>query len=336
MSCKRVSIEEFQKKVVNQYTNVIGSAVGGKVLDCSDEFFAEAANLIKPGKAVQDLTKFVPTGKWFDGWETRRHNTAGADWVTFKMGVASAQIIGVEVDTDNFKGNCAPEISVEAGQNFDGDEIKEWESVIDKIEAGPHQQFFFVRDSGLTEKNYTHIRLRMYPDGGIARFRCYGKVVPTKAAEGAIIDTAAVGNGGVAIDCSDQHFSPASNILLPGRGVNMGDGWETARSRGDHYDWVIVRLGTETDIKKVVVDTMHFRGNFPQKINIKAINTKDESNLTDKSAGWTEIVPDSPTGADKELEYPIEGGKKYTHVMLWMIPDGGIKRFRVFGIPTSA
>ncbi|CAN3376152.1 hypothetical protein DIURU_003757 [Diutina rugosa] len=328
---KTLSAEQFQSQIVNNYTNVIGKQVGGQVLSCSDEFFAEAANLIKPGKAVQDLTKFVPTGKWFDGWETRRHNTEEADWVIFKMGVASAQLIGVEVDTDNFKGNCAPEISVEAAQNFDSDDITEWETVIDKVECGPSQQFFFVRDQGLTDKNYTHVRLRMYPDGGIARFRAYGKVVPTNLTKGAVIDTAAVGNGGVAIACSDQHFSPASNILLPGRGVDMSDGWETARSRGaDHFDWVIVRLGAATNIKKVVVDTAFFRGNFPQKINVSAISTSDESTLSVKS-DWTEIVPNSPTGADKELEYPVDGDAVYTHVLLKMIPDGGVKRLRVFG-----
>lgn len=326
---KILSIDEFQQQIVSNYANVIGKEVDGKVLSCLDEFFAEASNLITPGKAIVDETKFVASGRWFDGWETRRHNPEEADWVVFKMGVTLAQLIGVEVDTDAFTGNCAPEISVEAAQNFDNDDITLWEPVIDKVACGPSQRFFFVRDEGLTNKNYTHVRLRMYPDGGIARFRCYGKVVPN-AKPGSEIDSAAVGNGGVAIACSDQHFSPASNILLPGRGHDMSDGWETARLRGDHFDWVTVRLGLETAISKVVVDTAFFRGNFPQKVNISAINTTDEDSLSLK-LDWTEIVPNSPTGADKELEFKIEGGKKYTHVCLKMIPDGGIKRLRVFG-----
>jgi allantoicase len=116
----------------------------------------------------------------------------------------------------------------------------------------------------------------MFPDGGIARFRLFGVVVPVFPESATTVDLAHVANGGLAVAYSDQHFGRASNILLPGRGVNMGDGWETRRSRGpDHCDWVVVKLGAEGVIKKVVVDTAHFRGNFPKMVKLEATNTQN-------------------------------------------------------------
>jgi len=112
----------------------------------------------------------------------------------------------------------------------------------------------------------------MYPDGGIARFRLFGVVVPVFPEDpSAIIDLAHVANGGLAVAFSDQHFGRASNLLLPGRGVDMGDGWETKRSRGgEHTDWVIVKLGTQGIIEKAIIDTAHFKGNFPQYAKLEA------------------------------------------------------------------
>lgn len=325
----KVSEEVFYHDIVNNYTDVINEKVGGKVVLFSDEFFAEASNLITAGDPIQDKTRFVPTGKWYDGWETRRHNTEEADWVVFQVGVASAQLVGVEVDTAFFSGNHAPAISVEAAV----DENSEWESIISKIECGPSQRHFFVKPSGLTENSYTRVRLRMYPDGGIARFRVYGKVVPVFSANATAIDVASVENGGVAIQCSDQHFSRASNLLLPGRGNDMSDGWETSRSREEgHFDWVIIRLGKLSSIQNVVIDTAYFRGNFPQQINVKAIKFEDESKLTIDSE-WIEIVPNSKTTADKEHEFEVSKQDQYTHVLVSIIPDGGIKRVRVIGTP---
>ena len=335
---KVLSQKEFQEKIVTQYTDVIGEKLGGKVLKFSDEWFAEAENLIKPKAPIFDANKFVPAGKWYDGWETRRHNTEEADYVIIKMGVASAKLIGCEIDTAFFNGNHAPHISVEAVSLGEDEGIEslpdsKWESVIPKTECGPSQKHFFVRDS-ITETNYTHARLRMYPDGGIARFRLYGSVVPILPSDSTtILDMASVLNGGVAIDRSDQHFGTADNLLLPGRGHDMGDGWETKRSREPgHVDWVVIRLGALTKISSVLVDTLHFRGNFPQKINVKAIKVANDKDVPRfDSDKWDLLVGDSKTGPDKELEFKVSGDKVYSHVLFTMIPDGGVKRVRVFG-----
>lgn len=335
---KVLSEQEFQSQIVLNYTDVIGEKLGGKVLGFSDEWFAAADNLINPKPPIRDATRFTHAGAWYDGWETRRHNVEEADWVVFKMGVSSAKLIACEVDTAFFNGNHAPHISVEAVQLGSDSEIEgldeaKWESVIDKIECGPSQRHFFVRDS-ITSNNYTHVRLRMYPDGGIARFRLYGSVVPIFPQDiNTVLDMASVKNGGVAINVSDQHFGSADNLLLPGRGHDMSDGWETKRSREPgHVDWVVIRLGAKTNIKEIVIDTAHFRGNFPQKVNLKAINVTDDSKVPKfDSKEWELLVDDSKTGPDAEHSFKIEKGSTYSHVLVTIIPDGGVKRVRVLG-----
>jgi allantoicase len=175
----------------------------------------------------------------------------------------------------------------------------------------------------------------MYPDGGIARFRLYGTAVPVFPADtSAVLELSATVNGGVATACSDQHFGTKDNLLLPGRGVDMGDGWETKRTRGAHVDWVIVRLGASAEIDHVVVDTAHFRGNFPQKVQVFAGTFESDPQHDDE--GWSEVLGPQKAGPDEERVFrdelelgAVKGG--VTHAKLVIIPDGGVKRFRVFG-----
>lgn len=347
-------------------TDVIGHKLGGSIISFSDEWFAAAENLIAPNAPIRQIGKFTPAGAWYDGWETRRHNTEPADWVIIKLGVASAQLIATEIDTAFFNGNHAPAITVEATYLAPSEKLEvsereylekqaNWDLVIDKTECGPSQRHFFVRKDGLTDKVYTHARIKMYPDGGIARFRLYGKptaVKPTDPNEE--VDLAHVANGGVAISFSDQHFGAVDNLLIPGRGKDMGDGWETKRSREQgHVDWVIVRLGLPGYLDRVVIDTAHFKGNFPQSITVEGLNS-DDDNITVDDARWKFVVPQAKTGPHKVHEYIREGEisflthveaenkesygvlqatkeQVYTHVKLTIIPDGGVKRLRVYG-----
>ncbi|KAK9364003.1 galactose-binding domain-like protein [Lipomyces starkeyi] len=332
---------QFDAQVRSRYSDVIGSKLGGKVISSSDEFFAEASNLLAPKPPIRDKGRFTYNGAWYDGWETRRHNPEPADWVIIKLGVASARIIGCEIDTAFFDGNHAPEIDVE-GAFVPDDGVPnantKWSAIIDKTPCGPSQRQFFVRTDGLTADFYNYVRLNMYPDGGIARFRLYGTPVPVfPTALTTVIDLAHVSSGGVAIACSDEHFGTVDNLLLPGRGVDMGDGWETTRSRSPgHEDWVIVRLGARGIIEKVVVDTAFFRGNFPDKIRVEVLDVVDDAAALSSDAVWKVIVPDQKAKPDYEHEYIINDGvlinveEPVTYVKLCMIPDGGIKRLRVF------
>jgi allantoicase len=281
----------------------------------------------------------VYTGAWYDGWETRRHNAQPFDWVVIRLGVASGTVEGVEVDTAFFSGNHAPAISVEGCFSHDDGEVLSWkggrggwETILGIQECGPSQRFGWRLDIPTT-KQYTHVRLNMYPDGGIARFRLFGHAVPVfPADQDAIFDLAAAQNGGVAVSCSDQHFGTKDNLILPGRGKDMGDGWETARSRAKgHIDWAIVRLGAPGYIQNLVVDTAHFRGNYPQQVRLEAIDWKGDAEPPADAEGWATLAEPIKCGPD--VEHAVESLEKdraFTHVKLIMVPDGGVKRLRVF------
>lgn len=318
--------ETFNDRVVRHWhcVDVVGAKLGGKVLGCSDEWFAAAENLISPGEPIRDKTRFTYAGAWYDGWETRRHNENPYDWVIMRMGPVAARIAGCEVDTAFFDGNHAPAISVDAMYS-DSEQVEEnderWQEVISVNECGPSQKQFFMRDE-LTSDRFTHIKLKMYPDGGIARLRLFGRVeLPAKLESET--DLASSLNGGVAIDRSDQHFGSADNLLLPGRGKDMSDGWETKRSREKgHTDWAIIRLGKQSQtINKIIVDTAHYRGNFPQFVKVEGSGP----------SGSLELIPLAKTGPDKEHEFDINKDYEIDTVKLTLVPDGGVKRLRVFG-----
>lgn len=316
------------------------------MLAFSDEWFAAADNLTTPTAPVRKPGVFTYAGAWYDGWETRRHNSEPFDWVIIRLGVASGKVKGVEIDTAFFNGNHAPEVAVQGAFVTDdnADELVKskdfagWETFLEKQECGPSQRQAWLLPQK-TERAYTHVRLQMFPDGGIARFRLYGDVVPVLPADSqAVFDLAATVNGGVAVQCSDQHFGTKDNLLLPGRGVDMGDGWETKRSRGEHIDWTIIRLGVAGIIDRLVVDTAHFRGNFPQKVQIFAAPAAENTPAHDAPV-WVEVLPPQKTGPDVEHEYSgdVLQHKEniYGFVKLVIIPDGGVKRIRVFGRKAS-
>ena len=345
-------------------TNLSTSVLGAKVLSFSDEYFASASNLLTPTPAIRKPGVFVHTGAWYDGWETRRHNRKEYDWVVVELGCVGT-IDAVEVDTAHFSGNEAPAAGLDGcfipeeerkKSGVEKGDFKEWNELLPAQKCGPSQrQAWRISGPGVSGKEFTHLRLKMYPDGGIARLRVYGKVVPpplpanTTAGDRPLEDLASALNGGVATSCSDQHFGGKAYLLLPGRGKDMGDGWETARSRTPgHTDWVVVRLGLRgRSVEKVVVDTKDFRGNFPRAVKVEAwsvesakaaLGTEDEPKA--KSQGWTALLAgEQPCKADtehvfeeKDLVFPRPPeGQVWTHVKMSIVPDGGVKRIRVFG-----
>ncbi|KAF2876570.1 galactose-binding domain-like protein [Massariosphaeria phaeospora] len=337
---RAIAIEQIESTFKSQYTDLVSAPLGSRILSFSDEWFASASNLITPTPPIRRPGVFTHAGAWYDGWETRRHNSEPADWVVIRLGVASGKVAGVEVDTAFFNGNHAPEIAVQGCFVAEESETEVmaagytgWEAILDIQECGPSQRHAWLLEE-LTEKAYTHVKLLMYPDGGIARFRLYGVAVPVfPQSMDQIFELSATVMGGVATSCSDQHFGTKDNLLLPGRGKDMGDGWETKRTRGEHVDWTIVRLGVTGEVDNIVIDTAHFRGNFPQKVQVFAGHF--EQDPASDAAGWVEILQAQKSGPDKEHQYKSElkevQGKRYTHAKLVIIPDGGVKRFRIFG-----
>jgi allantoicase len=314
-------------------TDLAAERLGGKVLYATDDFFAEKENLIKPGRGIFITDKYTDRGKWMDGWESRRKRTEGHDWCVIQL-ATSGKIYGVDIDTNHFLGNHPPHTSIEAAYLTDGDdwEKAQWKEILVKSPLQPGSQNFY----DITDRNiYTHLRLHIYPDGGVARLKVYGEVFKdwSLISDKITLDLAAAVNGAKAILCNDMFFSHMDNLIMPGRGVNMGDGWETKRNRTpNNRDWVIVRLAHKGIIDKLLIDTCHFKGNYPDSCLVEGcVVDGDDSNTNFWEAKWTTILPQSKLQAHHEHEFSSETKEAFTHVRLTIFPDGGISRMRCWG-----
>lgn len=329
-------------------TDLAAERLGGKALLCSDDFFAEKENLLKPGRGIFIPDKYTDRGKWMDGWESRRKRTPGNDWCIIQL-ATPGKIYGVDIDTNHFLGNHPPHASIDACNisTFDKTVLTDpkaigirfekisWKEILPKSALQPgSQNFFEIPDHNV----YSHLRLNIYPDGGVARLKVYGEVnnILNQSGNNATIDLAAAINGGKSILCNDMFFSHMDNLIMPGRGINMGDGWETKRNRTpNNRDWVIVRLASEGIIEKIIVDTCHFKGNYPDSCLIEGckLPVADEDKINTAEIKWTTILPQSKLQADHEhvFEKEIVSMESFTHVRLTIFPDGGVSRMRLFG-----
>lgn len=309
--------------------------VGGKTFLANDEFFAPKENLLKPGRGIFIPDKYTDRGKWMDGWETRRKRTPGYDWCIIKLGIAGV-IKGVDIDTNHFLGNNPSYASIEACSITATGSIKTaaWKEILPRSPLKPgSQNLFSVADN----HRWTHIRLNIFPDGGVARLRIYGDVVPdwSKANKNSVIDLAAVEHGGLVVAASDMFFGSKENLIMPGRAKNMGDGWETKRRRGPGHDWAIITLGHSGTISKIEVDTNHFKGNYPDRCSIDVCYEPNRiiDALTCHEVRWKELLPQTKLHphARHFFSNQLKKTGKTTHVRLNIYPDGGISRLRVWG-----
>lgn len=326
--------DQIDTSLSARFINLAEERVGTKVLACSDDFFAEKENIIRPGRGVFIPDKYTDHGKWMDGWESRRKRTPGNDWLTLRLGLAGS-IHGFDIDTNHFLGNHPPFASIEAAElNSDPDDETLWTEILPKSPLNPGSQNLFEISP---TKRFTHIRLKIYPDGGVARLRVYGEVSVEwgSFAPNALIDLAAVQNGGKVLVCNDMFFGPKDNLIMPGRGVNMGDGWETRRKRNlPGFDWCVLALGHRGRIKKIELDTAHFKGNFPDRASIEVIEARTEDLLKNpEKSAWKLLLPEQKLQADHQhvFERELLSCSPITHVKLNIIPDGGVSRLRIWG-----
>jgi allantoicase len=331
----------IENSTVPEFTKLIDLAaerLGGLALYCSDDFFAEKENLLKPGRGVFIPEKYTDRGKWMDGWESRRKRIPGHDWCIIQL-AASGKIAGVDIDTNHFLGNHPPFASLDAAFNPEGKSFDllniSWTEILSKSPLLPGSQHFFeISDKEI----YTHVRLNIYPDGGVARLKIYGEVFKDWSAlrENETVDLAAAVNGAKSILCNDMFFSHMDNLILPGRGMNMGDGWETKRNRTpDNRDWVIVRLAHKGIVRRAIIDTSHFKGNYPDSCMLEGctVERENESNISSPEIKWTTLLPKSKLQADYEhyFEKELTSADAFTHVRLSIFPDGGVSRMRLLG-----
>lgn len=324
-------------EVFSGFIDLAAEKFGGKVLCCSDDFFAEKENLIKPGRGVFIADKYTEQGKWMDGWETRRKRVSGYDWCILKLGVPGI-IYGVDIDTNHFLGNHPPYASIDA-LYLEGDvsqkelEDADWTQILPKSALKQGSQNIYAVPS---HQPWTHLRLNIYPDGGVARLKVFGLVhrnwIETPKDE--LIDLAAAENGGLVVACNDMFFGNKNNMIMPGRGVNMGDGWETRRRRDlPGHDWSVVRLAQPGLVRKIEVDTNHYKGNYPDSCFIDGCFAPgyEIDSLNANSFDWHNILPDTKLKADTRhyFEKELKNEGPWTHIRLSIVPDGGISRFRV-------
>ncbi|HEV8648163.1 MAG TPA: allantoicase [Actinomycetes bacterium] len=313
--------------------DLAGRSLGGGVMAASDEWFAEKENLLKAEPAVHDPDAFGPKGKTYDGWETRRRREPGHDWAVIRLG-APGIVRSVVVDTAFFRGNYPEEVSVEAC-GLDGapdttallaDGV-DWEMVVPGSPVEGDTRNVFEVD---LERRFTHLRLNMYPDGGIARFRAYGDVVPDpRYLAGAPFDLLAQEHGGLAVDCSDRFFSSPNNLNAPGLPRHMGEGWENRRRRGPGNDWVLFRLAAAGLARVAEIDTTFFLGNAPGEAALRGCDATTSS--LDAQDAWFDIVPRQKVVPDTRHRYLVDEVARATHVRLDVYPDGGVARVRLFG-----
>jgi allantoicase len=314
--------------------DLVSELVGGSVIAASDEFFAPKENLIKAAPPTFIPDTYTDRGKWMDGWETRRKRTPGNDWCIVRLGPAGIARI-LNVDTSHFLGNFPAHCSVD-GANVEGNpNDNDWAPVLRKSRLeGGRQNIFDSEHAG----RLTHVRLNIFPDGGVARLRVFGDVVPDieklKSSPDPV-DVAAVMNGGRALAASDEFFGSLQNLILPGHPANMGGGWETRRRRGPGYDWIIIQLGTASLIQKISVETEHYKGNYPDRCSIDACFAPEAlvQNLIAGKVAWREILPETKLEADatRVFESELKPAGPATHVRLNIYPDGGVSRLRVYG-----
>ncbi len=317
--------------------NLAQLSLGAEVLSATDEFFAEKENLLKSEPPVFIDGKFTERGKWMDGWESRRRRAPGHDSCVIR--ICRGVIHALEISTQHFTGNYPEQVMVEATDcDTDPGDETEWVEILPMSPLeGDARNLFQVESNS----NWSHIRLNIYPDGGVARFRAYGKVFRNwdSVPQGESVELTGLANGGLALACSDMHFGSMWNLLGPGRAANMGDGWETARRRGPGHDWAVIQLGRPGKVQKIEVDTLHFKGNYPASCTVRATYSPgvDPKLLTDPDHEWSTLVENSPLYADVNhiFEQNIEDIGVISHVMLEIYPDGGVGRFRVHGEPVS-
>ncbi|GAA1510774.1 allantoicase [Streptomyces synnematoformans] len=312
--------------------------LGGAVVAANDEFFAPRENLLLPGRAEFDPAAFGHKGKVMDGWETRRRRGAAAetphpadadhDWALIRLG-APGVVRGIVVDTAHFRGNHPRSVSVEGAEvpgtpspaELLADGVA-WTGLVPRTTVGGHAANGFAVTG---ERRCTHLRLRQHPDGGIARLRVHGDVVPDPAWLAALgtFDLVALEHGGRVEDASDRFYSPPVNTIRPGRPRQMDDGWETRRRRDAGHDWIRYALAGRGEIRAVEIDTAYLKGNAA---GWAAVSVRDGD-----GGAWTEALPRTRLQPDTNHRFVLAAAVVGTHARLDVYPDGGIARLRLHG-----
>lgn len=322
---------------VHNSINLASAGLGARAIRATDEFFAPLERMLQDSDAVFLPDEYDDNGKWMDGWETIRRRNGGHDVAVIAL-ATRGRISGFDVDTSHFTGNYAPACRIEAISSAeDPADDAAWVEILPTRELGASAHHYFDCNS---DEVWTHLRLHIYPDGGVARLRVYGTPqIDPAAAKGDEIDLVSSLNGGRILGFSDAHYGSYHRLLAPGRGLNMGDGWETRRRREPGFDWIVLALGTRGIIKHAVIDTGFYKGNYPESCSLQAADLSDFGGDLNRSVitsamFWDELMERRKLSPMTEHVIPagdIQSRGPVTHVRMNIYPDGGISRLRLFG-----
>jgi allantoicase len=318
----------------SKYINLADARLGATVLSATDEFFGAKERLLNAAEPEWRAGVYDDNGKWMDGWESRRRRDQGFDHCIVQL-AAPCTLLALDIDTRFFTGNYPPHASVDACRVAGKPEATtQWTRLLPFVSLKGNSPNLFEVHS---EEIFTHLRLNIHPDGGVARLRAYGSVHVDWSHRGTVelIDLAAALNGGRALVCSDEHYGSMGDLLLPGRGASMADGWETRRRREPGFDWVLLRLGHSGTIQRVEIDTAHYKGNFPHQVSIHGalLQAHDESDLASECLYWPVLLEPQLLKADHVHTFSTELRSigSLSHVRVNIHPDGGLSRVRLFG-----
>ena len=312
--------------------------LGTKVVYKTNDFFGDANRILDPAKPVWKESVYDDNGKWMDGWETKRKRDNGNDYLILSLGKAGT-ISKIDVDTSFFNGNQPNSISIEgcySEKNIFIENIK-WKTLVKKSKVRPNfNNFFNVKDNS----EFTHIKLNIFPDGGIARLRLYGKISVKKKyfSRNETMELSSILNGGSVIAFNNEHFGKAENILAPGKSLNMGDGWETRRRRTKGFDWLIFKFGLPGIVSYINIDTSYFKGNYPDYFSLQASYISEHKPLPKnriiyQSNKWKYLIKNEKLNPNREhfFNNNLLIKNKINYVRMNIFPDGGIARIKIFG-----
>lgn len=330
------AIDPQAPEFVHRYVNLADARLGATALAASDDFFAECSRMLQPAPAQFIPGKYDANGKWMDGWESRRKRGPGHDWCIVRL-ARPGLLHGVDIDTSHFTGNYPPAASLEACHLAAGDpdERTPWHPLLPVVALGGNSHHYHALQD---PRPVSHLRLNIFPDGGVARLRAYGTpaFTATPDADG-LVDLASALNGATIVAANNEHFGRAATLLLPGRGVDMGDGWETRRRREPGNDWCIVALARPGVIEAVEVDTAHFKGNYPDRCALHGayVNGGSVESIVAQAMFWPPLLPPQPLQMDHQHHFRAEllAHPPVTHVRFDIHPDGGVSRLRLRGRP---
>ena len=218
----------------------------------------------------------------------------------------------VVVDTAFFTGNYPQACSVEACSAAGYPRRRSWRGVgpawmeiVPRTElTGDTRHVFPVT----LRRRFTHLRLNIFPDGGVARLRVArrGGARPGML-DGLTVDLAALENGADILACSDEFYSSPRNVISPGLSRVMGEGWETRRRRGPGHEWLIVRLTGHGVIRLAEIDTSGYRGNEPDPLAAGWTRPAGAGWIAGDGWRWRDLLPRTRLQPDTAHRFRVDG-----------------------------